>query len=75
MAQWVKLPFGMLASPIRVPVQVLTVLLLILLMSLGRQQKLAQVFGSLSPIWETWMGLQAPGFGLVQTELLQAFVE
>lgn len=32
---------------------------------------MGQVLGFLPPTWETWMGFQAPGFGLAQPWLLQ----
>lgn len=34
---------------------------------------MSQVTGSLTPVWETWIGFQAPGFNLFQPKPLWAF--
>lgn len=58
-----KTAFGMFDIPSEGKSQLLSQLLLLGMYS-GMQRVLAQVLESLPTTWETWVELQAPGFGL-----------
>lgn len=64
-----------LSSHIHTCVQVQTSFLQILLLVnvLGRQGKMAQVFGHLSPMWETCMEFWTPSFSMIQVQLQWPF--